>query len=305
MIDFKEIPPSNIANGEQDTFELFARDFFHCLGYEILENPARGADGGRDLIIKEKRTGVSEIVTEVKWLVSCKHFGHSKKSVTPSIEQNIKDRLSANDCGGFIGFYSTVPSEGLSKMLKNIPTQIFDLKKIEEQILGNEKMSLIFLRYFPKSFKLWEQLNVPNHPIKLFEYYLKAEHKDDLDTLNHLFLNIDNLYIALLKTNNFLSFLDYKQIKFFKVNGLEESLNKLYVEHTKAHGQPKTFELFFRFPGVFLNHYLLKRNHEPEKLVTVRWTGNSVYILSSNTLIVDVNGYQYLVNLYKKLKAVF
>jgi len=41
MIDFKEIPPSNIANGEQDTFELFARDFFHCLGYEILENPAR------------------------------------------------------------------------------------------------------------------------------------------------------------------------------------------------------------------------------------------------------------------------
>lgn len=27
VLDFKEIPQANIASGEQDTFELFARDF--------------------------------------------------------------------------------------------------------------------------------------------------------------------------------------------------------------------------------------------------------------------------------------
>lgn len=304
MIDFKEIPPANIANGEQDTFEFFARDFFNCLGYKIIENPARGADGGRDLIIKEIRIGASEWVSEVKWLVSCKHFGHSKKSITPSIEQNIIDRLSANDCDGFIGFYSSVASEGLTKILKNVPNQIFDLKKIEEQILGNAKMNLIFRRYFPKSFKSWEQLNLPNYPIKLFKYYLDAEHKDDLQILNSLFLNVDNLYIALLKTINFKSFLEYKEIKFFKVKDLNTHLDKLFIEYKNEHSKPKSFTIFFEIPGFFLNQYLVKRKYPPEKLVTVHLTGNSIYILSSNTLIVDENTYQYLANLFKKLKAI-
>lgn len=47
IIDFKEIPQANIANGEQDCFELFAREFFDALGFSVIEDPDRGQDGGR------------------------------------------------------------------------------------------------------------------------------------------------------------------------------------------------------------------------------------------------------------------
>ena len=58
IIDFKEIPQANIANGEQDIFELFAREFFHTIGFSIIQDPDRGQDGGRDIIVSEKRTGI-------------------------------------------------------------------------------------------------------------------------------------------------------------------------------------------------------------------------------------------------------
>lgn len=37
IIDFKEIPKANVANGNQDVFELFAREFFHALGFLFLK----------------------------------------------------------------------------------------------------------------------------------------------------------------------------------------------------------------------------------------------------------------------------
>ena len=33
LIDFTEIPKANIADGKQDMFELFAREFFNALGF--------------------------------------------------------------------------------------------------------------------------------------------------------------------------------------------------------------------------------------------------------------------------------
>ncbi len=71
-LDFKEIPQANLASGEQDTFELFARDFLETLGYEIISEPNRGADSGKDLIVLETRIGIGG-KSFVKWLVSCKH----------------------------------------------------------------------------------------------------------------------------------------------------------------------------------------------------------------------------------------
>ena len=65
MIDFKEIARANTGNGNQDSFELFARDFLNTLGYIIISEPSRGADGGKDLIVKEIRKGISGLVTEI------------------------------------------------------------------------------------------------------------------------------------------------------------------------------------------------------------------------------------------------
>lgn len=59
IIDFKEIPPGNSSDGEQDKFELFARDFLkEILNFTIVSSPNRGADGGKDILCEEIQKGI-------------------------------------------------------------------------------------------------------------------------------------------------------------------------------------------------------------------------------------------------------
>lgn len=80
VLDFKEIPGGNLAGGDSDMFELFARDFLSFLGYEIDEHPSRGPDGGKDLIVRETRKGIGG-ETSIRWLVSCKHWVRPGKAI--------------------------------------------------------------------------------------------------------------------------------------------------------------------------------------------------------------------------------
>lgn len=162
LIDFKEIPQANIGNGYQDTFELFARDYLKALGFEIIEGPSRGADGKKDLVVKEQRAGING-TTFIKWLVSVKHYAHSGKSVPDREEPNIWERIHQHNCDGFLGFYSTLPSSSLANLingLKNnkdvtVEVSTYDREKIERELINNlnQEKENIFQRYFPKSFK--------------------------------------------------------------------------------------------------------------------------------------------------------
>ncbi|MCT7614904.1 restriction endonuclease [Aliarcobacter butzleri] len=169
VLDFKEIPQANTGSGNQDTFELFTRDFLEFLGYKIINEPDRGADGGKDIIVEEIRIGVGGKTT-IKWLVSCKHNAHSGNSVSPSIESNIRDRVETHGCQGFIGFYSTLASSGLSTNIqalkKALEYQVFDNEKIENKLLSSPDGLKLAKRYFPKSFETWEVENPK--PAKLF-----------------------------------------------------------------------------------------------------------------------------------------
>ena len=157
-INFKEIPEAHLGGGLQDTFELFARDFLELLGYKVLESPSRGADGGKDVVVLEKRTGVGG-ETHIRWLVSCKHKAHSGGSVNPQEESNIRDRVEANACSGFIGFYSTLPSSGLSNVIAGlaamVETQTFDRERIESNLLKTPESIQLARRYFPESVSTW------------------------------------------------------------------------------------------------------------------------------------------------------
>jgi hypothetical protein len=176
VLDFKEIPEAHIASGDQDMFELFARDFLEYLGYKITFFPNRGSDGGKDLIVEEKRTGVGGENT-IKWLVSCKHKAHSGESVKPSVESNIRDRVESNRCSGFIGFYSTLPSSGLAANItgitNQIETQVFDKEKIESKLLGSSKGVELATRFFPESIKRWKLENPT--PVDIFDFTPKLE----------------------------------------------------------------------------------------------------------------------------------
>lgn len=162
VLDFKEIPKAHVADGLQDTFELFARECLTLMGYKVISHPDRGADGGKDLVVEEHRQGVGG-VTKVRWLVSCKHNAHSGNSVTPTVEQNIIDRLRAHNCSSFMGFYSTIPSSGLSSNLdgfkthNNIECLIYDKELIEGCLLSSSEGINITRRFFPVSCAAWER----------------------------------------------------------------------------------------------------------------------------------------------------
>lgn len=172
--DFKEIPEAHIANGEQDAFELFAKDFFiEVYKFKLLSEPSRGPDGGKDILFEEIQTGnLSD--NSIIWLVSCKHKAHSGDSVKPTDESNISDRLEEHKANGFIGFYSTLPSSGLNNRLDSYKSkykiEVFNHERIEQEIINANKFEL-FKRYFPQSFKKWNEDIGKKAPSKLLSEF--------------------------------------------------------------------------------------------------------------------------------------
>lgn len=156
LLDFKEIPQANVGGGLQDTFELFTRDFLAYLGYRIVQDPDRGADGKKDLIVDEIVKGITSEYT-IRWLVSCKHYAHSGAAVKDTDEINISERLKQHNCDGFMGVYSTLPATSLTGLLSSQKNyQIFDREKIESKLLSNIDGHRLAARYFPKSFKKYQ-----------------------------------------------------------------------------------------------------------------------------------------------------
>lgn len=190
VLDFKEIPKAHIADGMQDTFELFAREFLIFMGYEVLSHPDRGADGGKDLIVAERRSGVAG-ESIIKWLVSCKHKSHSNNSVTPTDEANISDRVQANDCDGFMGFYSTIASSGLTDNLEGLKSRngteflIYDREWIERRLLAPDDGQELARRFFPTSFGKWERESLK--PIGIVRIDVNSIYADNMIK----FLDID------------------------------------------------------------------------------------------------------------------
>lgn len=151
MIDFAEI-----RDGE--AWELFARDFLQEMGFFVESSPDRGPDGGKDILVTEELKG-SLGNYKFRWLVSCKHFATSNKSVQEQDEINIQERIDSFNADGFIGFYSTVPSSGLNIRLGQLRKagRIKDFKmfdhKLVESYLVRLGYSTLMMRYLPESYK--------------------------------------------------------------------------------------------------------------------------------------------------------
>lgn len=170
QIDLTEIPPANKADGNQDTFELFARDLLDALDFRIITDVGRGNDDRKDIIISE--TIKSKISSyEKRYLVSCKHNAHSSKhkAVGNSDEPDILGRLRLHKCDGFIGFYSTIPSSSLIREIENLKNNFsaenktydfIDKSKILSFLSKNESTLKIFNKYLPKSFISYTKNNI-------------------------------------------------------------------------------------------------------------------------------------------------
>jgi len=153
MINFKEIPH------DSDLWELFARDFLQEVGFHIETPPDRGADGGKDILVTEDIGGIL-FKGRFKWLVSCKHYATTGKSVNETDdERNIRERMESFGATGFLGFYSTLASSGLNNRLRQLHDEgkitdyrIYDHKLIENHLITVGFSKLMF-RYFPESYR--------------------------------------------------------------------------------------------------------------------------------------------------------
>jgi hypothetical protein len=190
-LDFAEIATPQ-SGPNRDQFELFAREFLVAEGFRIVEQPDRGPDGGRDMIVEEDRLGPGG-ANVVRWLVSCKHKAHSGASVTPADEQNVRDRLGTHSCNGFIAFYSTLPSSGLGQTLNALKPSFeylqLDAEAIERKLLDSPRGRVLAARYTPRTFNRWIRasqaaaittpLNDPQHSTN--QFFLRPPH-DSLES---------------------------------------------------------------------------------------------------------------------------
>jgi hypothetical protein len=221
LIDFTEIPKSNNEGKKQDIFEKFCREFLEVMGYEVISGPARGADGGIDIKVCEIRRQNNGKTCKFYWLVSCKHYAHSGKSITKAIETDIRDRVESHGCSGFIGLYSTIANQSLLNTLNGltdkIDFQLYDNSKIESHLIGIHTNQTLLLRYFPKSYKKWKELYYYTEPIKLFENYLNSMKSYNEILLMELFQSTGNMIKKIRQFKTLKEALNNDSINYFVV----------------------------------------------------------------------------------------
>jgi HEAT repeat protein len=114
-IDFSDL------NSEQ--FEELCEDLFKAMGFNdpLPERSGRGPDLGRDLIVTEHRaSGILGSSRRFRWLVECKNFAISDKSVQPQDIGSITDKLVLHNADGYLLITSTVPSTTVENIIRAI-----------------------------------------------------------------------------------------------------------------------------------------------------------------------------------------
>ncbi|MBB1432065.1 restriction endonuclease [Pseudoalteromonas sp. SG43-4] len=149
IIDFSEL-------GDGQTFEYFCGAFLSKFGFIIEKNGSIGPDGGCDLIVSEPSIVNKNV--RYRWLVSCKNFSKSKKSVSAndlSLNRGLLDKFK---CHGVMVLATTQFTNGCEDNLRGIFSDIRDsfvlinCLDIEKELLRDLKYCYLLKQYFPKSY---------------------------------------------------------------------------------------------------------------------------------------------------------
>ena len=151
MIDFTELPEDGTR------FEQFVRELLLRLGFEVHWTGV-GPDGGRDLVvIEEAKGGLADFSR--KWLVSCKHKAHSRRSVGEADVANVTDACRRVGATGFLLVCSTQPASSVvtkfEELTSNSPEMTFlcwDGVELERRLMTPSAFPLMHL-FFPLSAK--------------------------------------------------------------------------------------------------------------------------------------------------------
>lgn len=148
MLDFTHLSP--------EEFELLCEDILRSLGFTIESRPARGPDKGKDIIATRYVTDLIGNVEEERYLVECKHFSKSGKSVQGSDIGNFQAKISLHHANRYLLITTTIPSETVKDHLSAIsrdPTNSYKAGFWARHDLSRmlEEYPLICDRYFPKT----------------------------------------------------------------------------------------------------------------------------------------------------------
>ncbi|NIO70829.1 MAG: hypothetical protein GTN71_17795 [Anaerolineae bacterium] len=116
-IDFTQI-----ESGEE--FELLCEDLLQAMGFSIEAKPARGPDLGKDIIAIQTVTDRAGFSETHRYLVECKHYATSGKSVQERDIGSPVARMGTHQCDRYILITSTVPSEKVRAQLASIPNVV-------------------------------------------------------------------------------------------------------------------------------------------------------------------------------------
>lgn len=157
-IDFSELASDGVA------FEMLCRELLIKHNFKVHWTGV-GPDSGRDLIIVEEVDGILSCFKRT-WLVSCKHYANSGKSVGISDVTNIVDDCKAANADGYLLICSTHLSSSLIQRLQeiekssNIVTCYWDSIELQKRLNNPESIPLIKL-FFPKN-KINDQWKIYN-----------------------------------------------------------------------------------------------------------------------------------------------
>lgn len=91
-----------------EDFELFCEDLLKAIGFSIESRPSRGPGQGKDIICLRYCDDEFDGRQIQRFLVECKHFATSGKSVYEDDTKNIVERAIRNECDHYLLITSTI-----------------------------------------------------------------------------------------------------------------------------------------------------------------------------------------------------
>ncbi|RVQ51463.1 restriction endonuclease [Sinorhizobium meliloti] len=194
ILDFRELSASKSSSPAGEDLEGLVRELGKLLGLNP-EWSGRGADQGRDLFFTESRKGAIGS-RSLRWLVSCKDFARSGRSVSEADVGSVSDKITQHKADGFLLVTTTTVSTGLKSLLDTlhehgaVETKIWDRHELEHLLLRDANVGLV-KRFLPASYTAYQRLStlpqaleslrvlVPPAIYKKIQTVIEAYHVDD------------------------------------------------------------------------------------------------------------------------------
>lgn len=83
-------------------FEQFVENLLRTLGWTIIKGAGKGVDGGRDIIASRSERTATGKTRVRKYVIQCKHYAHSGKSVNKNDISDCAYMPKKHDCSGWL-----------------------------------------------------------------------------------------------------------------------------------------------------------------------------------------------------------